>query len=402
MYKKCLIFVVLLFLAGCTTSQVTDEDIERAVRQGRQQASEMLKAEMKAEGVDPKLEGLIEEVRSPSAARRARAAREIGTVGPLVTQWASAFGRSFLLLEELLEDHTPIDPPGTKYYEYFPLQEPPWKLYYEVQSDFEAHSPHAGSDSSHHSFFFNYHAVSLRDGTNYSVPAGFSIPVLPNFLTTSIGIKIEDYFIDPEIPGDFKVKIEKIFLSNPPTGLKPPGMFSVSASPVLTDPWTIKFIMYVRCGPPRTSLAEQALKSMFMIGKPMVDSLFFHLPLRYNDYVKCIAQAWEDAGVDVDPKIAKQILSIKGWRLSQKEKQAQRRLLRIVPKLISYLTHYLKDESSEVRSWAAWNLGRLAVPETAASVPALSEMLNDDDADVRHSAAEALKKITGKDFAEEL
>lgn len=398
------------YSSGNLTKQQFEEQLES---KGRQYMLDLMKAGAKEE-VDPEIERLIQELGSPNPVERARAARDIGTLEDSAIEWVFSF------LLKVLKDHYPINAPGTKYYEYFPLQEPPWKLWYEVQSDFEAHYSHVGSDSSHHLLFFSYLAVSLRDGTNYWVPAGSSIPVPPNFITSEIGIEIEDYFIDPEIPEDFKMEIEKLFLSNPPTGLKPPGMSSVSFSafPVLTDYYTIKFFIYARCGPPITSPAEQALESILKLGKiPIISALVNYLPLRYEDYVEFTKEGWKSAGMDVDPKMAKDILSIEGWRNYNKGRELAIEADWILPRLMNCLIDCLRNESPEVRKGAAWNLGRLDIQYAtpgktqeysqqlkdleSKAVMVLSQLLKDENAQVRGSAAEALKKITGKDFGQD-
>jgi len=64
----------------------------------------------------------------------------------------------------------------------------------------------------------------------------------------------------------------------------------------------------------------------------------------------------------------------------------------IVPDMVALL----KDDNWEMRRGAAWILGKLG-PEGKNAIPALTEALNDTNADVRMKAKEALKKITSGD-----
>ena len=55
----------------------------------------------------------------------------------------------------------------------------------------------------------------------------------------------------------------------------------------------------------------------------------------------------------------------------------------------------LKDDNWEMRRGAAWMLGKLG-PEGKDAVPALTKALNDENADVRMKAKEALIRIRGE------
>ena len=59
---------------------------------------------------------------------------------------------------------------------------------------------------------------------------------------------------------------------------------------------------------------------------------------------------------------------------------------------ISALIESLKDRQSSVREDAAFFLGCIG-PDVKSSVPALTELLKDDDEDVRKAATEASEKI---------
>ncbi len=69
------------------------------------------------------------------------------------------------------------------------------------------------------------------------------------------------------------------------------------------------------------------------------------------------------------------------------------------PRAVEPLIHALEDEDASVRRAAAWILGELKDPK---AVEPLIAALKDEDKYVRGAAQGALKKITGKDFGEDV
>jgi HEAT repeat protein len=68
------------------------------------------------------------------------------------------------------------------------------------------------------------------------------------------------------------------------------------------------------------------------------------------------------------------------------------------PEVIPALIAATRDDINYVRSLAAWHLGRLGPrhPGIEATVPALRDLLHDDDPSARAEALVALENLTGK------
>ena len=59
---------------------------------------------------------------------------------------------------------------------------------------------------------------------------------------------------------------------------------------------------------------------------------------------------------------------------------------------VPLLVEVLGDDQASARAWSAWVLGQIG-PEAAVALPELEQRLEDEDATVVQSAAEAIRRI---------